>query len=178
MAIPPRLVVREMQPAEVGLRIDYFHDSSDEYLTMLGVDRAALPSRAAWRSDYAADYDLPVEKRGGVALIWELDGRTVGFSSADRIVFGEEAYMHLHKISPELRHKGFGVEFVKESARYYFRTLRLDRLYCEPNAFNTAPHRTLQRAGFRYQFTHEARPGPINFHQTTTRWMMERPHSV
>ena len=98
----------------------------------------------------------------------------MGFSSADRIVFGEEAYMHLHIISPELRHKGFGVPFVKESARYYFRMLQLHRLYCEPNAFNTAPNRALQRAGFQYQFTHEARPGPINFHQTTTRWMMER----
>ena len=62
MPTRPRLVVREMQPAEVGLRIDYFHDSSDEYLTMLGVDREALPSRAAWCSDYAADCALPVEK--------------------------------------------------------------------------------------------------------------------
>jgi RimJ/RimL family protein N-acetyltransferase len=174
MPTRPRLVVREMQPAEVGLRIDYFHDSSDDYLTMLGVDRASLPSRAAWRSDYADDFALPVEKRGGVALIWELDGDIVGFSSADRIVFGEEAYMHLHIISPQLRQKGFGVEFVKESALYYFRTLQLDRLYCEPNAFNTAPNRTVQRAGFRYQFTHEARPGPINFRQSTTRWVMER----
>jgi RimJ/RimL family protein N-acetyltransferase len=178
MPTRPRLVVREMRPSEVGLRIDYFHDSSDEYLTMLGVDRQALPSRAAWRSDYAADCALPVDKRTGVALMWELDGGIVGFSSADRIVFGEEAYMHLHIISPQLRHMGFGVKFVKESARFYFRMLHLDRLYCEPNAFNTAPNRTLQSAGFRYQFTHEARPGPINFRQTTTRWMMERPHSA
>ncbi len=145
---------------------------------MLGVDREALPSRAAWCSDYAADCALPVERRQGVALVWELDGGIVGFSSADRIVFGEEAYMHLHIISPELRHKGFGVPFVKESARYYFRMLQLHRLYCEPNAFNTAPNRALQRAGFQYQFTHEARPGPINFHQTTTRWMMERTDSA
>jgi RimJ/RimL family protein N-acetyltransferase len=167
-----------MQLAEVGVRIDYFHDSSDEHLLKLGVDRASLPSKEAWRSAYTADYALPLEQREGVALIWELDGRTVGFSSADRILFGEEAFMHLHIVSPELRHRGFGAAFVKESARHYFRMLQLERLYCEPNAFNTAPNRTLQRAGFRYLFTHEARPNPINFHQTTTRWVMERPESA
>jgi RimJ/RimL family protein N-acetyltransferase len=175
MPVPPRLVVREMQLAEVELRIDYFHDSSDEHLMKLGVDRASLPTREAWRSTYAADYALPIEDRKAVALMWELDGRAVGFSSADRILFGEEAFMHLHIISPGLRHQGFGAEFVKGSARCYFRMLRLKRLYCEPNAFNTAPNRTLQRAGFRYLFSHEAQPSPINFHQTTTRWMMDRP---
>ena len=109
-----------------------------------------------------------------MALIWELDGRAVGFSSADRIVFGEEAFMHLHIVSPELRHQGFGTQYVKESARHYFQTLQLKRLYCEPNAFNVAPNRTLQRAGFRYLFTHEAQPSPINFPQATTRWMIDR----
>ena len=178
MPTPPRLVVREMQPAEVGLRIDYFHDSTDEHLLKLGVDRASLPSRESWRSAYVEDYTLPLEDRKGLSLIWELGGRMVGFSSADRIVFGEEAFMHLHIVSSELRHQGFGVEFVKESARLYFRTLDLKRLYCEPNAFNTAPNRTLQRAGFHYLFTHEGQPSPINFHQATTRWMLERSDSV
>jgi RimJ/RimL family protein N-acetyltransferase len=167
-----------MQLAEVGIRIDYFHDSSDEHLLMLGVDRASLPSKEAWRSAYVADYALPIEDRGGVALIWELEGLRVGFSSADRIVFGEEAFMHLHIVSPEWRHQGLGTEFVKESARHYFRMLQLKRLYCEPNAFNAAPNRTLQRVGFRYLFTHEAQPNPINFHQATTRWMLERSNSV
>ena len=178
MATGPRLVVREMQLAEAGLRIDYFHDSSDEHLKRLGVDRASLPTRDAWRSTYAADFALPIADRDGVTLIWELDGRPVGFSSTDRIVFGESAFMHLHIVSLELRHRGFGVEFLKESARYYFGILQLERLYCEPNAFNTAPNRSLQRAGFRYLFTHNAKPNPINFQQATTRWVMERPNSV
>ena len=178
MATQPRLVVREMQLAEVEIRINYFHDSTDEHLVTVGVDRALLPSKEAWRSSYAADHELPLEEREGLSLIWELDGRPVGFSSTDRIVFGEEAFMHLHIVSPELRHQGFGSLFVKESARNYFRMLQLERLYCEPNAFNTAPNRTVQRAGFHYLFTHEAKPGPINFHQVTTRWVLDRSESL
>jgi RimJ/RimL family protein N-acetyltransferase len=174
MATTPRLQVREMQVAEVGVRIDYFHDSSDEYLRTLGVDRASLPSKEAWRAAYVEDVARPIEHRQGIALVWELDGRIVGFSTADRIVFGEEAFMHLHIVSPGQRRHGFGTEFVKESARYYWRVLRLQRLYSEPNAFNVAPNRTLQRAGFAYLFTHETKPGPINFHQVTTRWTVGR----
>jgi RimJ/RimL family protein N-acetyltransferase len=170
----PRLVVREMQLAEVGIRIDYFHDSPDEHLLKLGVDRASLPPRQAWLSTYVEDYARPIEEREGYSLIWELDGRTVGFSSTDRIVFGDQAFMHLHITDPDLRHRGHGAEFVKESARHYFRVLQLERLYCEPNAFNQAPNRTLQRAGFHFLFTHEAQPSPMNFHQVTTRWLLER----
>lgn len=47
MSDQPRLTVREMRLDEVDLRIDYFHDASDEYLRTLGVDRALLPAREA-----------------------------------------------------------------------------------------------------------------------------------
>lgn len=59
--------------------------------------------------------------------------------------------------------RGLGVEFVKESARTYFQALELELLFSEPNALNAAPSRTLQRAAFRFLFTHETTPGPINF---------------
>jgi hypothetical protein len=59
----PRLQVREMQLAEVGIRIDYFHDASDEHLLTLGVQRALLPSRQAWRDWYEADCARPIQPR-------------------------------------------------------------------------------------------------------------------
>jgi RimJ/RimL family protein N-acetyltransferase len=173
-----KLAVREMRLAEVDLRINYFHDASDEQLRTLGVDRARLPAPEDWRSFYQEDYARPIEARESYALVWELDGRTVGFSSTDHIDFGREAFMHLHILEPARRQKGLGAEFVRMSAATYFRTFGLERLYCEPNAFNTAPNRALQRAGFRYLFTHEAQPGPINFLQVTTRWVMDRPPGV
>jgi RimJ/RimL family protein N-acetyltransferase len=175
MTIESKPVVREMQLAEVDLRINYFHGSSDDYLRRLGIDRARLLTPEAWRSFYEADYARPLSERENYLVVWELDGRTVGFSSADHIVFGREAFMHLHIVEPELRREGLGAEFVTRSAEMYFRVLELERLFSEPNAFNTAPNRTLQRAGFRYLFTHEAVPGPMNFLQVTNRWVMDRP---
>jgi RimJ/RimL family protein N-acetyltransferase len=171
---PARLSVREMRLDEVRIRIDYFHGASDADLRILGVDRAKLPSPESWRDAYRADLSRPLHERTGYALVWELDAEIIGFSSADRIVFGEEAHMHLHILDPERRRSGLGSRFVRLSAGEYFATFALRRLYCEPNARNLAPNRTLQRAGFRYVRSHECTPGPLNFRQVTTCWVLER----
>jgi len=175
MTLDRAISVREMELREVGLRIEYFHGASDEHLRMLGVDRALLPTREAWGQFYADDFARPLRERVNYLLIWELDGEVVGFSSTDRIQFGNEAFMHLHILNPQLRRQGLGAEFVRQSAALYFRTLELRRLLCEPNAFNIAPNRTLQRAGFRYVLTHETQPSPINSRQAVTRWVLDRP---
>jgi RimJ/RimL family protein N-acetyltransferase len=170
-----RALVRPMELAEVDVRIDYFHDASDEYLKHLGVDRALLPSREAWRAYYEEDFARPIRERETYNLAWELDGRIVGFSSTDRIEFGEEAFMHLHIVGEPDRRAGLGTEFVRLSVDQYFLALELRRLFCQPNAFNVAPNRTLQRVGFRYVLTAEMQPSPINFPQPLTRWVLERP---
>ena len=177
MAVAPEipLSVREMQLAEVGLRINYFHDASDEHLRLLGVDRSLLPTRQAWTASYREDYARPIRDRVNYSLVWQQGGEIVGFSSTDGIDFGNEAFMHLHLVEAGLRSTGLGTQFVRLSAQAYFEALELRRLFCEPNAFNVAPNRTLQRAGFRYLFTHEARPSSINFPQVTTRWVLDRP---
>lgn len=171
----PRLQVREMRLAEVGIRIDYFHDSTDEHLRKLGAARALLPSRQEWREWYEADYARPIQHRENYSLLWLLDDEIVGFSSTDQITFGEQAFMHLHILAPDRRRSGYGAQFVKRSAATYFQVLQLQRLYCQPNAFNTAPNRTLQKAGFGYVFTAELAPSPMNVVQPVTRWVLERP---
>jgi RimJ/RimL family protein N-acetyltransferase len=168
------VVVRPMRLDEVDVRIDYFHDASDEYLTRLGVDRALLPSKDAWRVYYEEDYARPLAERETYNLAWLLDDRIVGFSSVDNIDFGEQAFMHLHIVEEPRRRSGLGTEFVRLSVDEYFRTLRLRRLFCQPNAYNVAPNRTLQRVGFRYVFTEEMAPAIINFPQPITRWVLER----
>lgn len=165
--------VRPMSLDEVGIRIEYFHDSSDTHLLMLGVDRTLLPSRADWSAFYERDYARPIAERENYSLVWLLDDEIVGFSSADRIEFGEQAFMHLHIRDSGRRHAGLGARFVRLSAPHYAEALQLRRLYCQPNAFNIAPNRTLQRAGFRYVMTLETTPSAINFRQPVTRWVWE-----
>ena len=168
------LTVREMVMDEVDLIIDYFHNSTPEHLEMLGVDPTRLPSPGAWRDRYQREYALPVNQRTVLMVVWLSDNRPIGFSTSDRIVYGDRANMHLHVVDPNDRRCGVGVECVRRTAEIYFAMLKLKNLFCEPNAFNVAPNRTLQKAGFKYIKTYMTVPGALNYHQAVTRWVIER----
>jgi RimJ/RimL family protein N-acetyltransferase len=168
------LTVREMMASEVDVIIQYFQDSTPEHLETLGVDPTRLPPVQSWRERLQRECTLPIEQRTMMLVIWLSDDQPVGFSTSDKIRYGEQAHMHLHVTEPERRHQGTGVECVRRSADIYFERLKLKRLFCEPNAFNVPPNRTLQKAGFKYLKTHMTVPGPLNFHQAVTRWVMER----
>jgi RimJ/RimL family protein N-acetyltransferase len=168
------LTVREMMSSEVNIIIEYFQDSTPEHLETLGVDPTRLPPAQSWRERLQRECTLPIEQRTVMLVIWLSDDQPVGFSTSDKIRYGEQAHMHLHVTEPERRHQGTGVQCVRRSADIYFERLKLKRLFCEPNAFNVPPNRTLQKAGFKYLKTHMTVPGPLNFHQAVTRWVMER----
>jgi RimJ/RimL family protein N-acetyltransferase len=168
------LTIREMKATEVDLIIDYFHTATPEYLETLGVDPTRFPPPQAWRDRFHREGELPFDQRSVVPVIWLSGDRPVGFSTSDKIRYGEQANMHLHVTDPERRHQGVGAECVQRTVDFYFEHLKLKRLFCEPNAFNVAPNRTLQKAGFKYLKTHMTVPSPLNFHQAVTRWVIER----
>src|ERR1035437_1410274 len=153
------LAVREMVVEEVDLISGYFHNSTPEHLEILGVDPTRLPSPETWRDRYLREYALPIQQRTALAVIWLSDDRPIGFSTSDKFVYGDRANMHLHIVNPENRHRGAGVECVRRSAEIYFERLKLRNLFCEPNAFNIAPNRTIQKAGFKYVKTYMTVPG-------------------
>lgn len=167
-----KLFVRPMELEEVSIRIDYFHNASPEFLEILGVDRSRLPTKTVWLESYRKDFALPIEQRRGVQLLWLGDGQPVGFSSVDKISFGQQANMHLHVLEAGKRNSGIGTECVRQSASIYFELLELQRLFCQPNAFNVAPNRTLQKVGFKFVRTYATTPSSINFHQPVNQWVM------
>jgi RimJ/RimL family protein N-acetyltransferase len=166
--------VREMMGSEVDLIIDYFQNATPEHLETLGVDPTRLPPAESWRERLRRQCELPIEQRSMLCVIWLADDQPIGFSTSDKIRYGEHANMHLHVTEPEQRQQGIGAECVRRSVDIYFERLKLKRLFCEPNAFNVAPNRTLQKAGFKYLKTYMTVPGPLNFHQAVNRWVIER----
>ena len=169
-----QLSIREMQLDEVGVIISYFHQASPEHLELLGVDPTKLPPPERWLEHYKHEYNKPIEQRSTLLVVWKAGDSPIGFSTADKIIYGKEAYMHLHILKAEQRRAGNGTACVKETAKIYFEVLKLERLFCEPNALNVAPNRTLQSAGFKYLKTHKTVPGPLNYHQAVTQWMLEK----
>jgi RimJ/RimL family protein N-acetyltransferase len=144
-----KLSIREMKLEEVGVVISYFHQSTPEHLETLGVDPTRLPDPGKWLERYTQEYNQPIEKRKTFLVIWKSGDTLIGFSTTDKIIYGQEAYMHLHMLNPEQRNIGNGTACVRATAKIYFEALKLERLFCEPNALNVAPNRTLQSVGFK-----------------------------
>lgn len=154
--------------------IEYFHTATPEHLEMLGVDPSRLPQASQWQRLYEQMFDQPIEQRNSILVSWLCDDRLLGFSTADKIRIGQQANMHLHIIDASRRKQGAGAECVRQTVELYFQLLKLKQLFCEPNAFNVAPNRTLQKAGFKYVKTHMTVPGFLNFHQAVNRWVIDR----
>lgn len=168
------LSVREIKKKDIGLVLDYWYNSSPEYLQNMGADIRKLPPRRKMFEMLATEIDLPFERKSSYALIWMVKRQEVGHSNVNRITYGKEAYMHMHLWRPDDRQKGIGTEFVKMSLPYFFENLKLENLYCEPYALNPAPNKVLAEVGFQFEKEYLTTPGSINFEQQVRRWKLTR----
>jgi RimJ/RimL family protein N-acetyltransferase len=159
---------------DVDLIINYFLQADDGFLRGMGVDPDKLPSRNTWRKLLLEDLVRPIPRKNFYYLIWELDGSPVGHSNLNKIVFGNDAYMHLHIWEPGTRRHGNGTYFIRECLSGFFKKFDLQNLYCEPNAMNPAPNRTLAGIGFELVKQHDTSPGWINFFQTVNLWILSK----
>lgn len=169
----PQCSVREIQESDIPHLINYWLTATDEYLLSLGADPAKMPSREEWIAMLTEQIKTGYADKKAYAIIWLLDGRPVGHSNVNKIIFGQEAYMHLHLWDPSLRKTGYGLQFVKMGIPYFFKNLQLKKLYCEPYALNPAPNKTLPKAGFRFVRSYITVPGYLNFKQEVNLWEMD-----
>lgn len=167
--------VREATVEDIPQILTYWYVlASDELLFKMGVDKAKMPQRADLGAIISTQIALPYQEKQSFWLIWLLDGQAIGHSNAGKVVFGQEAYMHLHSWFPDNRAKGHGRELVFRSLWIYFNRLQLQRVFCEPNAHNAAPNHTLQHVGFQFIKQHTCVPGWINYEQEVKTWEMTR----
>jgi RimJ/RimL family protein N-acetyltransferase len=167
--------VRPFEEAEdlFGM-IDYFLDSPPDYLKKMGADPEKLPKRTDWFELLWGDLSKPLAEKKFYYLLWELDGQAVGHNNINQIEFGQQAFMHLHLWEKPKRQQGIGTAFLKQSIPIFFEIFQLQTLFCEPNAFNPGPNRTLAKLGFKFIKQHEINPGWINFVQPINRWALQR----
>jgi RimJ/RimL family protein N-acetyltransferase len=174
----PVLSVREMQLTDIPAVVNYWTTATDAHLTGMGVDLGKMPTAPQFAEMLAKNIQTPVNQRISCCVIWQVDGVAVGHSNTNPTRFGEQAFMHLHLWNSDSRRQGLGTGLVRLSLSYYFETLQLKRLFCEPYALNPAPNKTLARVGFEFVKEYVTTPGYINFEQPVKRWMMSRERFV
>jgi RimJ/RimL family protein N-acetyltransferase len=168
------LSVREIHEKDIDNIADYFLTADDAFLINMGVDVSKVPTRDQWHNMLSVQLSQLYPQKDSYCIIWQENGVPVGHSNVNKIIFGEEAYMHLHIWKPQERKKGLGTEFVKQTLPYYFNNLQLKNLFCEPNAHNTAPNKTLEKVGFQFVKNHITTPGWLNFEQPVNLWELSR----
>lgn len=159
---------------EIGLMVAYFRDADHDFLNSMGVDPSRLPKYDEWVGLVSEDMTLPINKRQFYYVVWELEGQPVGHSNINKVLYGQEAFMHLHLWDSSTRRSGNGAFFVNQSISLYFDVFKLKELYCEPYALNLGPNKTLPKAGFQLIKSYETTPGWLNFHQPVNRWLLTR----
>jgi len=167
------LTVREINETDIALIIQYWLTASDDYLMAMGVDLAKMPAVSDWQRMLASQILLPYREKQSYCTIWELDDKPIGHCNVNKIIYGEEASMHLHIWYAEERKMGLGVAFIKRSLPFFFNNLQLKKIYSEPYAINEAPNRTLAKAGFHFIKEYVTVPGSINFEQPVKRWEID-----
>ncbi len=169
-----KIAVRNLEHSDHERIVDYFLNSEPDFLIKLGVDILKLPPKQEWLDILDSNATLNIEHKKFFYIIWLIENKPVGHSNINKIVFAEEAYMHLHMWNQVTRQKGIGLEFLKLTLPYYFDTFQLKNLFCEPCASNMAPNKTLEKLGFDFVRSYETIPGWINSYQTVNRWVLTK----
>jgi len=167
-----QLDVREITIEDIQPLADYWTKSDPGFLVSMGVDLSKLPARSDLVEMLEQQVTQDYSEKKSYAVIWLVDGKPAGHSNINKILFGEEAYMHLHLWNSSNRKIGFGSEFVKKSLPYFFGNCKLKLLYCEPYALNPAPNKTLEKVGFDFVKQYRTIPGSLNFEQEVMQWVM------
>lgn len=167
------LSVREIKESDFESIVDYFLKADKDFLSGMGVDTCKLPQREEWLKLLSDEYQQPIENKKIFYVIWTLSNEPIGHSNINKIIYGQQAYMHIHLWHSGKRQKGMGSEFIKMSLPYYFDNFKIIKLYCEPYALNPAPNRALDKSGFDFIGQHETVPGPLNFHQLVNKWCLD-----
>jgi RimJ/RimL family protein N-acetyltransferase len=166
------LSVRELQKEDIDAITNYWLGADPVFLKGMGVDMNKIPGRDEWEKMLLEQLSQSYKEKKSYCIIWQGDDKPVGHSNINKIIFGEEAYMHLHIWYDDIRKKGYGTPLIKMTLPWFFEKYKLKKLYCEPYALNPAPDKTLEKAGFEFVKEYITTPGWLNFEQPVKLWVI------
>jgi len=169
-----KLSVRPIAAEDIEHITNYWVNADAAFLLGMGAEISKIPAGEDWKTMLAEQIGQPFAEKKSYCIIWEINGQAIGHCNVNKILFGNEAYMHLHVWNTAVRMKGNGAALVRMSIPYFFTDLQLRMLYCEPYALNPAPNKTLEKVGFELLKEHVTTPGFLNFEQPVKLWGLSR----
>ena len=167
-----KLSVREIRQEDIELIINYWLNADKTFLENMGVDVSKMPTKEVWENMLSQQLHQSYHEKKSYCIIWQVDEKSVGHCNINKIIFGQEAFMHLHLWKKNIRKSGLGTELVKMTLPYFFNNMNLKILYCEPYSLNPAPNNTLKKVGFEFVKENITTPGFLNFEQKVNLWKL------
>ncbi len=162
--------IRPLAGNELLNIVDYFLCLSPEDDARMGTDRENLPSREQWLQMLIADTQKPLQERHYYYLGLFLDNAPIGHVGINKIDYENEAYIHFHIWTPELRRQGLGSFYLKAAIEYYFEHFKLKKIICEPNVKNLESNRTVLKNGFIFCSTYRTKPSILSLEHDVNRY--------
>ncbi len=167
-----KLTVREVEKNDIQHIVGYWNNSTTEELLAMGIDVNNIEPLKNLGGRLEKQLELSNEDKAAFVLVAMLDEKPVGHCYVNNLIFGKEAFMHLHIWQSTTHKKGIGSEMVRQSIPHFFEKLKLQTLFCEPAAMNPGPNKTLEKIGFKFIKKHITIPAGWTFQLEVNRWEM------
>jgi branched-chain amino acid transport system ATP-binding protein len=155
--------VVELQEHHIPFINRYWDDSPEWFLRAMGVDPSKLGPSVERTNQLRKMIATPDREKTTCSLVWEIDGRPIGYTTLKRIEFGHKADVHLHIWDESCRGKGYGAYFLSRSLKIFFDRFHVKTILCEPAATNRGSNSVLRKIGARFTQNVRIVPSEICF---------------
>ena len=139
-----RALLRSLEPRDVDAVVRFWHESGDELLDFLGIDRARLATREDTRQRFMRAVPSGDPAQMNLAFAIDLDGELTGYTLLNRYS-AELNYSHWHIMRPELRGAGISSALYPYRVRMYFDAAPMERLTHQTRTRNVPVNRMLDK---------------------------------
>jgi ribosomal protein S18 acetylase RimI-like enzyme len=146
------LVVRDLHDEDIDVFISYWHDSPDEYLDFLGVDRDKLGSRDDTRARFRQSIRSGDDDQERIVIVGTLGDSIFGYANLH--FAGADTYLHAHIVDPTVRRQGVGNVLFVTLFEVVFREFAPNGLVLQTRPRNTGINHLLQKFGLKCETRH------------------------
>jgi hypothetical protein len=136
--------LRSLEPADVDAVVRFWHESGDELLDFLGIDRGRLGTPDDTRQRFLRAIPSGDPEQANLAFAIAVAGELSGYTLLNRYSPAVN-YSHWHIIRPELRGAGLSSTLYPYRIRMYFEAAPMERLTHQTRTRNIAVNRMLDK---------------------------------
>jgi hypothetical protein len=134
----------DIAPDDIEAIVRFWHDSGDELLDYVGIDRAKLGPPENTRARYQRAVWTGDPNQANIAFAIRLDGRMIGYTLLNRYA-PDINYSHWHIMDPVLRGAGISSMLYPHRLKMYFDLTPMQCLIHQTRTHNTAVNRMLDK---------------------------------